>query len=333
MDRNSMRLLRAEMEIQQLKTRLAYLLSRPSGGDTEIAEPTVDFAADFFDRSNADTLGSYWGNGSGARYVIRSNRAVQRGSLPTGFATQLDFSHVTAGPPFQPSVASTLFATTAAELAYGVTLSSSNLTCKITFDGPPAGISSGTVVPQYTAPLATSGVSLGGAAARILSFNYPAESVTPAEITLGATFSTIPTELNILLGVGSVLHNVGAPPGALLLPSPVAGSNTLSMSFDSTGSGQLSINLNGTVFYTGASLLLSTPTQAGISSPFSDVLGDAVRLGVSPTGITSFKVWRSDIPEPPSQSGHGTFAKGVFQYIDKYHTPTPGGGFTYSPNV
>ena len=82
--------------------------------------------------------------------------------------------------------------------------------------------------------------------------------------------------------------------------------------------------VNGIVVSSGVSKTVARKdrTRAGIASSQRNAAAVAdLYPALSVGGITSFKVWRNDIPEPPSETGHGTLVNGRWQYTDKYHTP------------
>ena len=109
----------------------------------------------------------------------------------------------------------------------------------------------------------------------------------------------------------------------------VVGNNTLEIA---SFIGGYIITLNGSVLFNAATPLAASRDRVGLASLVGDALAAAANIGVEPTGITSFKAWRSDIPEPPNESGHGTVVSGQFTYADKYHTPT-GSGYAYNPEA
>jgi hypothetical protein len=70
-------------------------------------------------------------------------------------------------------------------------------------------------------------------------------------------------------------------------------------------------------------------TKSGDEGPFRQKVGLWCAATSVLNNVLKFKAWVSSIPEPPDdESGHGTYADGVFTYTDKYHA---GGG--YNPNA
>lgn len=63
----------------------------------------------------------------------------------------------------------------------------------------------------------------------------------------------------------------------------------------------------------------------GTAGPYRQKVG---LYHYSGANVIKFKAWVSSIPEPPDESGHGTYSDGVYTYIDKYHA---NGG--YNPNA
>lgn len=74
-----------------------------------------------------------------------------------------------------------------------------------------------------------------------------------------------------------------------------------------------------------------TRTRTGIGQGRTSMLANLVASGVPIAGITSFKAWRTDMPEPPNQTGRGTFEGGNFVYNDRYHTADSNGNVVYNP--
>ncbi|MHB1097924.1 MAG: hypothetical protein ACYCZR_00085 [Burkholderiales bacterium] len=85
----------------------------------------------------------------------------------------------------------------------------------------------------------------------------------------------------------------------------------------------ITASVGGELVYTKKSTLVPQRSRdrAGIAAPAINTVGLADSLGVNPGGTREFKVWRNDIPEPPNETGHGTYTNGRWQYTDKYHTP------------
>ena len=86
----------------------------------------------------------------------------------------------------------------------------------------------------------------------------------------------------------------------------------------------VTMTLNGAIVFQGIPSKVSrkSRSRAGITTPDASITEAALFDLAKPFGgVTSFKVWRNDIPEPPNESGHGTYVNGRWQYADKYHTP------------
>lgn len=101
----------------------------------------------------------------------------------------------------------------------------------------------------------------------------------------------------------------------------LVGTNTI---IASCSGSTVSISINGAGVYSGTPNTTSarSRSRAGImTGPESVTAALDVATQSRSGGVTAFKVWRNDIPEPPNESGHGTYVNGRWQYVDKYHTP------------
>lgn len=111
----------------------------------------------------------------------------------------------------------------------------------------------------------------------------------------------------------------------------------------------VTISANGVGLFSGTPATVSrkSRSRAGImTGPFNAVAAYAAAPNAAVGGVSSFKVWRNDIPEPPNETGHGTYTNGRWQYTDKYHTPVTDAsgtvirnedgtvaGYTYDPEA
>jgi hypothetical protein len=98
------------------------------------------------------------------------------------------------------------------------------------------------------------------------------------------------------------------------------------------------ITLNGKIMYAGSNTLTVDRSAVGLASMGVNMLAMINAVGMAPIGIRSFKAWRSDHPEPPNESGYGTWKGGLRTYQDGYHIPVLDAqgkrvGYTYNPDL
>jgi hypothetical protein len=260
---------------------------------------------------------------------------------------------------------------------YANPLTSNDLIIEITFDGPnePVLFSSNPVnqffpaagnYDQYIGAFATAGAAFGSkdSGAKIGGFIRSARYVSTEDVKYVGWPAT--TTMNLILGnlaasiaqlqldvdlttpqlrfnssTGDSVNGTTASGQSTMnaaIPSVITSSGSNALRFVASG-GVYTLTVNGETFYDQASSLLAIPDKVGICTPGLNVLG---MLAASPLfqvrGITSFKAWRADQPEPPSESGHGVLVEGQRRYSDKFHTPvvdTNGNitGYTYNPGA
>lgn len=111
--------------------------------------------------------------------------------------------------------------------------------------------------------------------------------------------------------------------------SPVVdGVNTLTMQVLGT---RYVVDINGTVLVNQLSPLVLNRTKVGLAAYAYDLFTASAGYGYTGVGIKSFKAWIGTMPEPPDQSGYGSFAAGALSYRDKYHITASNGTVTYNP--
>ncbi len=98
--------------------------------------------------------------------------------------------------------------------------------------------------------------------------------------------------------------------------------------------------LNGNQIFSDAQAYTIDNGLVGLGSNFP-YLSALLSADNTDRHITSFKAWNEDIPEPPDESGRGTYTppvtpggEGSWKYTDKYHTTNAETGVTtYNPNA
>lgn len=116
--------------------------------------------------------------------------------------------------------------------------------------------------------------------------------------------------------------------------------NTITLTIGGTPS-IVTAKLNGATFASFTSSATASPRRMGLAAAAINVLAVLDYLNLDAYGITSFKAWRTETGEPPSQSGHGTYNSGAAvarTYQDKYHSPIFNAnnvvtGYTYNPDA
>lgn len=331
----------------QLKALVAGLYGRI---DAPVPTPTVDFAVDMFDREDQDTLGPYWSN---TGYSIRSGLVISSAGFTPGLGytgylsddvTRYRFLTYNIGTPVVASA-----------VVYAADMSSPDFTCVVRsvvpgyanqapplYDGPvyyshyaetaADRVASTQVAAGAGVCVANSQNSVYGVATQ--SALAPAQTMSDAQavtktastpetmvstITRGSTAPVVAIAVDPQINSGSggtqatvvsASHNV-MHVGTNIITARCAG-DTVSMS------------ANGVSLFFGVPATVSrkSRSRAGImTGPFNSAAAYAAAPNAALGGISSFKVWRNDIPEPPNETGHGTYTKGRWQYTDKYHTP------------
>lgn len=120
---------------------------------------------------------------------------------------------------------------------------------------------------------------------------------------------------------GLATHRATHPSASYSVPI-VLGGNNVARVVCAGDTAQFSVN--GMVVFTG--ILTTVSRKSRTRAALIDFAGSILAAVVANPwgefgGINSFKVWRNDTPEPPNETGHGTYTNGRWQYTDKYHTP------------
>ena len=326
--------------------------------------PTVDFAVDMFDRQDQDTLGPYW---SGANHVIRANRAVT--SVGAATAATVAYVSTTYGNAYCAvnvyGIASTLV-----ESVYQANLSSSDFTCQAPFFSPSTEWEIAAATLDPTTFVTVDGVVTSGAATGLASgggvcianssnavegfgvVSYRAPALLASRYGVLCSLPAI-SAAKVLHG-SSVLAAVVLSEASKIVNSPpssscaqysaafniinVGASNNVSVVCNDN---LVTMMLGWNVIFSGAPAAVSRKSRvrAGLTTPNANVAAAKVLFPAADAGgITSFKVWRNDIPEPPNQTGHGAYKDGTWHYSDKYHTPIEDAegnitGYTYNPEA
>lgn len=121
-------------------------------------------------------------------------------------------------------------------------------------------------------------------------------------------------------------------------PLLLSGDNSVKIEADGN---TYTVYLNDTLIYSGENTIIAANDR---NRPFMGMSANNIvaiinSYGIDAFGITCFKAWRSDIPEPPDQSGHGKYeadSAAPYRYNDKYHTPIRNAqraivGYEYNP--
>jgi len=257
---------------------------------------------------------------------------------------------------------------------YQFPISVSDFTIKIVFEGPPSPVIVGdgaNFTNYYTVFGASAGAFFAGSllgqdklAAVLTGFNLPAipmplspsPAATPMTFVVGDLLGVI-NRLSTAYDDTIVVADRGTG-----TPNPIPQSGTFTYT-DSTNyavqflassllpgapntlvlsaaGDTYTATLNGKVMYSAPSALVGKRQYAGLCSYAFNLIAQAIQFQLPLTGITSFKAWRTDMQEPPNESGHGTLdaTSGKLVYRDKYHTPifnAPGviAGYAYNPNA
>lgn len=336
----------------QLKALVAGLYGRIDAL-APVPAPTVDFAVDMFDREDQDTLGPYWSN---TEYALRSGMAVRSAGSTPLLTILINNSSIGSGqvPIYNAGQSSE---TSAAAVVYVADLSSQDFSVVVSASVPdygPGDPKSGTFsaaagsISHYR-PAARVATGAGVCIANSLNAvhglgasiaNIPAmysegttdlfpgsvssvstPDVARATITTGSTgpTSTVGVEPEISVIQTGPTMSITIPSGSFSAAS--VGSNVMRAECSNDN---VTLSVNGVTFFSGTPATVSRKSRvrAGImTSPHSTTLALAATTDTRVGGVTSFKAWRNDIPEPPNETGHGTYTNGRWQYTDKYHTP------------
>lgn len=341
--------------LTQLKALVAGLYGRIDSL-TPAAAPAVDFAVDMFDRQDQDSLGPYWSN---TNYAVRGNTALLSVGTTPILATIC--SLLPGNPQVVAAYSMSYAATpaTAVYLA-DITSSDFSCTVLASVPGydnvAPSGEDAGRAYSHYVAvgddPAnyyqvgAGAGVCIANTqnvtfGAALQTAQAPAQSVSDDGGSCGVATASTPMTMVSRITIGSNTKVNLAPQDADISNTDVItgcaeatatvsagkfnimniGLNTITQHCSADN---VMISVNSTPVFSGtpASVARKSRARAGImTGPESATSAlDAAPLAAV-GGITSFKVWRNDIPEPPNESGHGTYVNGRWQYTDKYHTP------------
>lgn len=354
----------------QLKALVAGLYGRIDSL-AAAAAPAVDFAVDMFDRQDQDTLGPYWSN---TEYAIRGGLVIRSAGLTPviGYSGYLNTINVV----YEYLVYNIVGRTTAGAVVYAADLSSTDFVCKITavvpeYTNVPASLTDAGLYLSHYAPTlqertASTQVATGAGVCVANSQNAvfgvatdtascPAQTMTDggntaatpdtmvSTTTLGSTapVSTIEDPL-IYVASGSSVASVAAGKHNIMQ----VGINTL-MAYCVGDTVSLSVNGNTLYSATPTTVSRKSRSRGGImTGPFNAAAAFVVAPNAAVGGTAGFKIWRNDIPEPPNESGHGTYVSGRWQYTDKYHTPVTDSegnvirnedgtvaGYTYDPEA
>jgi hypothetical protein len=345
------------LEIEFRRLRALVLSMRTKDQGTDAKPPPMDFMVDMFDRKDADNLGPYWGDpvATGrSRFAIRTKRAVPFN--PGTLARRLTkaFQNYTTSETPARSIIFDTFTTTQDGVGdpinafgprlYYTAITSQDIKTKITFDGPRHVTEQGEGANEtlIIAPAAPAGIvfsnetnQLAGGAIR--AFDSPGTSIPPtagAMRLMSAEFGDFAT---VRYGLWSEAVDSGTQFSSMRSSPVASANNVLELSVIK---GLFTLTLNGQALYAASPPILANPSQVGLGSYLYNSLADAVARGLPFWGITSFKAWRSDMPEPPNESGHGIYrtdASVKNQFADAYHKPitnTVTGeltGYTYNP--
>lgn len=342
----------------QLIAKVSALASANAG-----TAPEVDFMVDLFDRDDSDNLGSYWAN-PGA-YVLRDNRAVPSAtsgitvSVPSS-SSLWPYTRVVVGTRIVGSDFFSQYASHRIDQIAGVgtmvssyqgIFASPDITCELTFELEDSLLTSDSIVGnvRHIGPIAATGIAFSDAAdsksvaLAVTGFNstmYVGDELSggnPANIQFGT-----PSAPAYQKPYRNNLNQVLSPSLKQFDPSAlIVGVNTLRM----TAAGNTyTATLNGEQLFSLESRVVGKRARTGLASTAFDIVSAIEALGISFYGFTSFKAWRSDMPQPLDQTGHGTYfgrsagEANMLRYVDRYHTPILDAqklitGYTYDPNA
>lgn len=215
-------------------------------------------------------------------------------------------------------------------------VSTPTVSCSTTLSYPFSAGGPGTATVSSSAP----GVTTPGTPFFSATFSDNTATLinTPANTTNGSFNAAGLTQTAQTTNAGneseiqaSAYNTVTAPTDAATTPPLRVGLNT----FTASAIGNTyTFSINGVAFYTITSALMTNRSRAGFCNQACNALAAIVNNNLAFTGLTYFKAWRSDQPEPPSQSGHGTYVGGKYTYSDKYHAYNKAGtSFIYNPNA
>ena len=310
--------------------------------------PTVDFAVDMFDRQDQDTLGSYW---SGNDFAVRSSQAV--GKNGSAAASAVAYATAASAAAYANILAYGI-ANALMESVYQANLTSPDFTCQAPFFAAPTGWNVVAVTPDPDNYVTVDNVVVNGfnvpkdiasaGGVCIANENNEAEGFGAASYRAPALFTYQYTATSSLTEISaakvrygsSVLSNAvleddlrGTPAAPAYCVQYAATYSAININvINSTGiscAGDLvTMGLGPLTVFSGTPAVVSKKSRkrAGIMVHAANLVAAKVAVPTANLGgITSFKVWCNDIPEPPNESGHGTYVNGRWQYADKYHTP------------
>lgn len=355
------RLSMLEAQVRQLRAMVVAM--RTSSG----AAP-VDFAVDMFDRKNSDDLGSYWAQGADlAKFSIRGNRAVCSNTTGGIHRPRMyEARDTNEGPKnsFALRADASAHDATPRALFYLHPPTVSDLTVKITFDAPPQAqvtaspITGDKTAYEVVAYLLSGGAALGSKnglilAALMRTIDSPGSFGVGGSVAAMRAADVFLTDFTSVGGLfqhlqsmtASTLENLATAAHAtiqsqmaeMVASALTAGSNTLTLSAKKD---VFAVTLNGVPLFSGSPGALVERQKVGICAFGYNSISDAIGNNLPFWGISSFKAWRADMPEPPNQSGHGVYRAGesvAYVYADRYHKPTQDQlgnltGYTYTPD-
>jgi hypothetical protein len=201
---------------------------------------------------------------------------------------------------------------------------------------PSASVHSTATTQESINPPATeeSDAALTGAAVCLTRYGSSAASIQKLSTEIRSDSSSSPhtsascSAIDATYGVAAL--------GANTVIAENAGDNT-------------TFTINGITVFSGTlqAVPKNSRTRAGIAALAHNTAAASMVYPELPIGgVTAFKAWRNDIPEPPNETGHGTYVNGHWQYADKYHTPVTDAdgnvvrnedgtvaGYTYNPEA
>lgn len=343
----------------QLKALVAGLYGRIDALAAAPA-PTVDFAVDMFDRQDQDTLGPYWSNSTSysirSGVVVLGVGATSVSDIVAGstYMQCADFYLSVHATEEGYGISSSIV-----EAIYQADIADNNFQCRvqsIAMDTQPGDSYSKTISGICGVPYTCAGQTVtvtvnssfssyatvvSNAGVCVANSSNAAEGLTASifraqQLNVSASSNLCGSE-SASYGDNGMLAKVrygnNVTSRAILPESPADGVISAAYGIGASGinifsaactGATVSMSLNGVLVFSGKQTTVAQKgrSRAGIMAPASNIVAAYLAVPAAPmSGVSSFKVWRNDIPEPPNESGHGTFVNGRWQYVDKYHTP------------
>ena len=339
--------------------------------------PTVDFAVDMFDRQDQDTLGPYWSNSTSysirSGVVVLGVGAASVSDIVAG-STYMSCADLYLS--VQATEKGYGISSSIVEAIYQADIADNNFQCRvqsIAMDTQPgdsysktiSGIcgvaytcAGQTVTATVNSSFSSYATVVSNAGVCVANSSNVAEGLTASifraqQLNVSAS-SNICGPKSASYGDNSMLAKVkygnSVASTAIMPESPADNVITASYGVGATGTNIfsaictgdiVSMSLNGVLIFSGkqTTVALKSRSRAGIMAPASNIVAAYLAVPAAPmSGVSSFKVWRNDIPEPPNQTGHGAYKDGTWHYSDKYHTPIEDAegnitGYTYNPEA